>query len=267
MMSKPKAVAAAAGLARARGPKQAIGLNIGLIAIAGDESITQELRLVLASRHAKLYVAHVPAQSEGAAASPGGTINDIVGAAKWLALGQPLSAIAYAGTLATIAMGEERIGRPLDDARPGTPWTTPMTAALAGLAQLGARRIVLLSPYTVASHRILAAYIRGRGIEIVEDACLDVGDDGSEAALSEAVLRSRLMDLRWAEAQAILICGTSLRVGPLIEKLEISTGLPVVAAGQALAWHCLRLAGEAQPVSGFGRLLEMPGPLAGAKHA
>jgi maleate isomerase len=263
MMSKQ--AVAAAGLARARGPKRAVGLNIGLIAIAGDESITQELRQLLASRHAKLYVAHVPAQSEGSP-SPGGPVGDIASAAKWLALGQPLSAIAYAGTLATIAMGEERIGRPLEEARPGTPWTTPMTAALAGLAQLGARRIVLLSPYTVASHRVLAAYIRGRGVEIVEDACLDVGDDGSEATLSEAVLRSRLMDLRWPEAQAILICGTSLRVGSLIEKLEISTGLPVVAAGQALAWHCLRLAGEARPVSGFGRLLEMPGPLQEAKH-
>lgn len=263
MMSKQ--AVAAAGLARARGPKRAVGLNIGLIAIAGDESITQELRQLLASRHAKLYVAHVPAQSEGSR-SPGGPIGDIASAAKWLALGQPLSAIAYAGTLATIAMGDERIGRPLDEARPGTPWTTPMTASLAGLAQLGARRIVLLSPYTVASHRVLAAYIRGRGIEIVEDACLDVGDDGCEAALSEAVLRSRLMDLRWAEAQAILICGTSLRIGSLIEKLEISTGLPVVAAGQALAWHCLRLAGEVRPVSGFGRLLEMPGPLQEAKH-
>jgi len=265
-MSKPKA-AAVAGLARARGRKRESDLNIGLIAVAGDESITHELRQVLASRHAKLYVAHVPASSEGAPANPNGAIDDIVSAAKWLALGQPLSTIAYAGTLTTIAMGEERIGRPLEEARPGTPWTTPITASLAGLAQLGARRIVLLSPYTVASHRVLAAYIRGRGIEIVEDACLDVGDDGSEASLSEAVLRGRLMDLRWAEAQAILICGTSLRVSPLIEKLEASMGLPVVAAGQALAWHCLRLAGETRPVAGFGKLLTMSGPTPEARQA
>jgi maleate isomerase len=258
-MSKPKA-AATAGLARARGRKRASDLNFGLIAVAGDESITHELRLMLASRHAKLYVAHVPALSEGPPAGPHGAVGDIISAAKWLALGQPLSAIAYAGTLTTIAMGEERIGRPLVEARPGIPWTTPITASLAGLAQLGARRIVLLSPYTVASHRVLAAYIRGRGIEIVEDACLDVGDDGREASLSEAVLRGRLMDLRWAEAQAILICGTSLRVSPLIDKLEASTGLPVVAAGQALAWHCLRLAGETRPVMGFGKLLQIPGP-------
>ncbi len=258
-MRKPKA-AATAGLARARGPKRAVGPSIGLIALAGDHSITLELRQLLAPRHAKLYVAHVPATSEGPPASPNGPVGDIAGAAKWLALGQALSAIAYAGTLTTLAMGEERIGRPLEEARPGTPWTTPITAILAGLAELGARRIVLLSPYTLASHRILAAYIRGRGIEIVDDAYLDVGDDGSAAALSESVLRSRLMDMRWADAQAIVIEGTSLRVGAMIEKLEASTGLPVVAAGQALAWHCLRLAGEDRPLAGFGRLLERPGP-------
>lgn len=257
-MRKPKA-AATAGLVRARGPKRALGPSLGLIAIAGEDSITLELRQLLASRHAKLYVAHVPATSEGPPTSQNGAVGDIAGAAKWLALGQSLSAIAYAGTLTTIAIGEERIGRPLDEARPGTPWTTPITAILAGLAELGARRIVLLSPYTLASHRILAAYIRGRGVEIVDDAYLDVGDDGREAALSEAVLRSRLMDLRLAEAQAIVIGGTALRVGSMIEKLEAGTGLPVIAAGQALAWHCLRIAGETRPVAGFGRLMELPG--------
>jgi maleate isomerase len=251
-MTKKQRTAGAASSARARAEGRIRGIHLGLIAIAGDEAITVELRQILATRQVKLYVAHVPSLVEGA---PSTAATDIVNAAKWLALGQPLSAIAYAGTLATITIGEERIGRPLSEARPGVAWTTPITASLAGLSQLGARRIVLLSPYSLASHRILAAYIRGRGIEIVEDAYLDVGEDGSPAALSEAVLRARLLDLRWAEAQAILICGTSLRVAAMIEKLEVSTGLPVVAAGQALAWHCLRLAGDMGPLPGYGRLL------------
>jgi len=266
-MIKPKAGGAAGGVARARGPRRASGPNIGLIAVAGDEAITLEMRQLLGPRQAKLYVAHVPALEENGRATASGAAGDIASAAKWLALGQPLSAIAFAGTLTTITIGEERVARPLAEARPGTPWTTPVTAALAGLAQLAARRIVLLSPYTIASHRVLAAYIRGRGIEIVDDACLDIGDDGRVASLSESVLRGRLMDLRWAEAQAILICGTSLRAASMIEKLEIATGLPVVAAGQALAWHCLRLAGEQRPVPGFGRLMQLPGPLADVKQA
>ena len=187
-----------------------------------------ELRQIMAPQQVKLYVAHLPVPAEGPTV---GTAADIVNAAKWLALGQPLSAIAYAGTLATIAMGEERIGRTLSEARPGTAWTTPITAPLAALNRLGARRIALLSPCSLASHRILAAYIRGRGIEITEDACLDVGEDGSTAVLSKAVLRSRLLDLHGAEAQAILICGTSLRAAAIIEKLEAGTGLPVAAAG------------------------------------
>jgi maleate isomerase len=256
-MTKKQRTAGAGRSARLRAEGRKSGIQIGLIAIAGDEAITAELRQILAPRRVKLYVAHVPSQVEGAA---GATTGDIVNAAKWLALGQPISTIAYAGTLATIAMGEERIGRTLSEARPATAWTTPVTAALAGLRQLGARRVALLSPYSPASHRILAAYIRGRGIEIVEDAYLDVGEDGSPAVLSEAVLRSRLLDLRWAEAQAILICGTSLRMGGLIEKLEASTGLPVVAAGQALAWHCVRLSGDIEPLPGFGRLLNAAAP-------
>ncbi len=265
-MNKPKAGGAAGGAVRARGSRRALGPHIGLIAVAGDEAITLEMRQLLGPRQAKLYVAHVPALEENGPASSHGAAGDIASAAKWLALGQPLSAIAFAGTLTTITIGEERVARPLNEARPATPWTTPVTAALAGLAQLAAGRVVLLSPYTLASHRILAAYIRGRGIEIVDEACLDVGDDGRAASLPESVLRARLMDLRRSDAQAILICGTSLRAGAMIEKLEIATALPVVAAGQALAWHCLRLAGEQRPVPGFGRLMQLPLPLAGARQ-
>ncbi len=256
-MVQGQTIAGATRIARARASGRAAGIAIGLIAVAGDAAITVELRRLMATRQVKLYVAHVPAVARS---GPAAMIGDIINAAKWLALGRPLSAIAYAGTLATIAMGEERIGRPLSEARPGVPWTTPITAALAALAQFAARRVVLLSPYSSTSHQILAACIRGRGVEIIQDAYLDAGEDGSEAAVSEAVLRSRLFDLRWAEAQAILVCGTSLRVAAMIEKLEASTGLPVIAAGQALAWHCLRLAGDNRSIPGLGRLLETPGP-------
>lgn len=258
MGRKPKTeemVAAWRARASARNP----AIQLGLMAVAGDEIAGTELRLLLAQRKVKLFVAHVPAMSEGALANPAATIDDIVSAAKWLALGQPLAAIAYAGTLATITMGEERIGRSLGEARPGVPWTTPITAAVAALVRLAIRRIVLLSPYSASSHRVLAAYLRGRGFEIVEDAHLDLGEDGSDAVLSESVLLSRLLDLKWAEAQAILICGTSLRAASLIASLEDSTGLPVVTAGQALAWHCLRLTGDDRPIAGFGRLLRSPG--------
>ena len=88
-MQKPKTVGAA-GLAGARAVARGNSINIGLIAIAGDEAITVELRQLLASRQVKLYVAHVPPLFEGGLSSPTAAIADIVNAVKWLALGQPL---------------------------------------------------------------------------------------------------------------------------------------------------------------------------------
>ena len=41
-------------------------------------------------------------------------------------------------------------------------------------------------------------------------------------------------------------------IGPLE---AMASGLPLVTSNQALAWHCLQLAGRPARLSGFGRLL------------
>jgi maleate cis-trans isomerase len=44
----------------------------------------------------------------------------------------------------------------------------------------------------------------------------------------------------------------------IIERLERDLGKPVVTSQQAALWRALRLAGLADPVPGFGRLLREP---------
>jgi maleate isomerase len=42
----------------------------------------------------------------------------------------------------------------------------------------------------------------------------------------------------------------------VIDRLEKALGKPVITSTQATLWHALRLAGIADRLSGFGRLLE-----------
>ncbi|MGJ3259423.1 MAG: hypothetical protein ACFE0S_07455 [Rhodospirillales bacterium] len=50
-------------------------------------------------------------------------------------------------------------------------------------------------------------------------------------------------------------CGGALRSVDIIDALEAKTGKPVITSNQALAWDAMRLAGNADRVEGFGRLL------------
>jgi maleate isomerase len=56
-------------------------------------------------------------------------------------------------------------------------------------------------------------------------------------------------------ADLLFVSCTALRTSLVVAELEASLGKPVVASNTALLWHALRLIGNADPVSGFGRLL------------
>jgi maleate cis-trans isomerase len=57
------------------------------------------------------------------------------------------------------------------------------------------------------------------------------------------------------DAQAVLLSGTGLPTVSALERLERELGKPVISSNQACCWRALRLAGVAEPVGGFGRLL------------
>lgn len=58
-------------------------------------------------------------------------------------------------------------------------------------------------------------------------------------------------------ADGILIGGTGFRCVAILQALEQDLKRPVISANQASLWHCLRLSGIREPVSGYGRLLEL----------
>jgi maleate isomerase len=58
-----------------------------------------------------------------------------------------------------------------------------------------------------------------------------------------------------ANADGVLIGGTGFRCVGIIEALEEELGRPVVTANQASLWRCLKHAGIADEIHGYGRLL------------
>jgi maleate isomerase len=73
------------------------------------------------------------------------------------------------------------------------------------------------------------------------------------ALRGSAVILDRPGDRRGADA--IFVSCTSLCIAAAIAEIESASGPPLVTSNQALAWHCLQLAGRPARLSGFGRLL------------
>jgi maleate isomerase len=222
-------------------------LRVALIALASDHGIRGELGLLL-GRRAELHLARVSAPDGYDLASLAATAQGIGRAIKWMGLATSVDVAAYGCTSATVVVGEEAVKGRLQAALPGVPGTTPITAALAALAHLGARRIALLTPYPEPIHRA-----------VVDQASLGISVDREITEYPAEGLRARILALDRRGAEAIFVSCTSLRIAGAIAKIEAASGLPLITSNQALAWHCLQLAGRRASLAGFGRLLAAGG--------
>ena len=139
----------------------------------------------------------------------------------------------------------------------GARATTAAGAVTAGLRQLAVTRLAFATPYPESISAAGRAFWTASGFEIVGYHRLHDVANIYEESEERAYALGRAADV--AAAEAVLISGTGLPTAGIIERLELDLGKPVVTSQQASLWRALRLAGIADPVAGFGRLLREPG--------
>ncbi len=239
----------------ARPDRQQRRCQLGLLALASDHAIEEELRLFLPSARAALYTTRMPSADLYDAATLGATGTALEAAAALLVPASQLDVLAFGCTSAAILIGEAGLRARLARARPGAQATTPITAALAGLRALGARRLALLTPYIAPVHDSVAHYLEQQGLTLVDQRGLGLQRDAAISALPADDLVAAVLGMRRRGADAVFLSCTALRTATLLEPLEARLGLPVVSSNQALAWHALRLAGDHARVARRGLLL------------
>lgn len=234
--------------------------RLGLVVLATDYTLEHEFRTVLARLpgvalyESRLYNSPTISPETLAAME-----KDIAPAASLLLPGDAFDVVAFGCTSASMVLGEARVFELLTQAKPEAKPTTPITAAFAAFRALGARRIGVLTPYPAEVNATVQRYIEGAGFEIPVFGSFNEGHDPTVAAISPASLRAGAR--RIAEAapiDAIFVACTSLRLLEAAESIEAELGLPVTSSNHAMIWHCLRLAGVADEVPGFGRLYALP---------
>ncbi|MFJ3665990.1 aspartate/glutamate racemase family protein [Streptomyces sp. NPDC090106] len=118
------------------------------------------------------------------------------------------------------------------------PSVTTSGALLEALADLGARRVALVTPYTVSVTRALEEYVAEAGVTVTGCAYMGLTRHIWKVPYREVAVMARRA-VRDA-ADALFISCTNLPTYDVIPQLEAELRLPVLSANQVTMWAALR---------------------------
>jgi maleate cis-trans isomerase len=152
------------------------------------------------------------------------------------------------GCTAPSAVNPRREMEEMMEQAAGRACATAGAAMADALLAVGARRIVLVSPFSAAVTDHEAAFLRAEGIEVIAVASLGhqtyaPGRKLGIHLIGPEEIRAALAPLPVDQADAVMLSGTNLVTFPILAALEAELGRPVVSSNQALLWSALRRAG------------------------
>ena len=203
-----------------------------------------------------VHFTRVPMPREVSVATFAAMERDLAGAAASLMPGRgDLDVISYSCTSGTFVIGEERVVAELRRLNPRPGATTMLSACVAALDALGARRIVLGTAYTPDLTALEVEFLAARGFDVLRAEGLSLTSDAEMNRVTPEWLVRFAREIDAPDADALFLSCGALRVLPVIDEIEAAISKPVVFSNQANFWHCLRLAGIEDRIEGFGRLL------------
>ena len=202
-----------------------------------------------------VHFTRVPMPREVGVATLAAMERDLSSAAASMMPGRDdLDVISYSCTSGTFVIGEEQVIAELRRLNPRPRATTMLSACVAALEALGARRIVLGTAYTPDLTALEVEFLASKGFDVVRAEGLSLKSDEEMNRVTPDWLARFASEIDVPDADALFLSCGALRVLPVIDVIEAAIAKPVVFSNQANFWHCLRLAGIDDRIDGFGRL-------------
>lgn len=244
----------------ARLDERPLARRIGLIILATDHTTEVDFQRMVASGRIGLYVTRIPYANP---VTPDNLMRmqpQLTASAALILPDEPLDVVMYSCTSASVVIGDARIEAAVQAAKPGVPVVTPTAASVRGLKAVGAKRISVLTPYTVETSRPMARYFADLGFQIDRFTCLGLTDDREMARISHDEIAAFAEEAMAPQSEALFISCTAVRAAEVVPRIEQALGKPVVSSNLATAWACLRLCGDAAPQPELGILMTKPYP-------
>jgi maleate isomerase len=230
--------------------------RIGLVVPATDQVSEAAFAEMLAGHPVSVVASRVAFENPVVMATLSRMVDDLGRATALLLPGGRIDVVAFSCTSGTVAAGVDRVARAIGAAKPGVPFTTPITAAVAAFRRLGTQRIAVLTPYVDEVNEAIHGFLTASGLEVVEFGSFHLRTEPEIAAVPPEAIVAAGRAIAAPSADALFISCTGLQGHAAIALLESAIGRPVVTSNQAQVWEALSLVGYARPLAGYGRLLE-----------
>lgn len=231
---------------------------LGLLVLETDQTIEDEFRFLLPEVGVSLYGARLHNDAQITPEKLREMEALLAPTARLLPSAVELRVIGFACTSGALVIGEDTVANRIREVRPGVAVTDPVTAALAALGALGAKRVALLTPYLRRINESLRAALTARGMDIPVMGSFNQADDNIVARITPGSLIEAIVRLGGSDdCDGVFVSCTSLRVARIVEEAEAKIGKPVTSSNHALAWQMLRLGGYGKPLANRGRLFRL----------
>ncbi len=227
--------------------------KIGFVLLSSEQTIESDM-MRWAPEGVGIHFTRAVNPDQITAANLAGMLDSLAPAAAVLAPNANLDVICYACTSGSVVMGEDAVCAALTEGYPSAIPTTLISGVFAALEHIGARKIVVGTPYLDEVNQIEYDYMTERGVEILDLQGLNITNDSDMARVAPSYLRDFAISLDRPDADAIFISCGALRTMDVIEEIEAVVNKPCITSNQAMLWHCLRLAGITDNIDGAGRL-------------
>jgi maleate isomerase len=169
------------------------------------------------------------------------------------------SVISYCCTSGSIVCREENVFREI---RKGAPYAQPMcivTGVMDALREVGAKKIVVGTPYLDDVNTAEAEYLLAAGFDVLDIQGLRL-ETGVEFGMVEpSYWKEFALEIDQPDADAIFLSCGGIRSLAVLDEIEQAAGKPVITSNQAQMWSCMRRAGFMDELEGFGQIFKHPG--------
>ncbi len=127
-------------------------------------------------------------------------------------------------------------------------------ALTAALRAVGAKKLVLLSPYQEGIAKREQVFMEEHGFDVLENMYLALDSPDQMIAVPPEKWQALVRESDRDDADAVLVSCTAIRAAEAIDACEAMVGKPVVTSNSALIWYAARMLGIDGALPGIGVL-------------
>ncbi|MEP3276656.1 MAG: aspartate/glutamate racemase family protein [Stappiaceae bacterium] len=229
--------------------------TMGVIVLETDETLESEFSRIMALEGIALYHSRIPMVPEVRSDTLARMEADIPASACLLPRSLDFDVIGYGCTSASTVIGSQNVARAIQTVFPNAKVTDPLAAIIAAGRSLSAKRLGFVTPYVPEVSGQMRQRLEDAGFEVAGFGSFEEGNDRVVARITErSIIAAAQKVAASGPCDAIVVSCTNLRCLRVIDEIEATTGLPLIASNQALAWHMLRLAKVNDDLPTLGQL-------------